>query len=147
MNNRRKTELIIIHTSATPITMNIGAYEISKWHRAQGWLDIGYHFVIKRGGLIELGRPMEAVGAHAKGYNDKSVAICMIGGIDKDKKPENNYTVEQWDSLRTSLLFLNNIYSEAKVIGHNEVSKKDCPCFDVQAWLKMERASVDMIGG
>ena len=90
---------------------------------------------------------MEAVGAHAKGYNDKSVAICMIGGIDKDKKPENNYTVEQWDSLRTSLLFLNNIYSEAKVIGHNEVSKKDCPCFDVQAWLKMERASVDMIGG
>ena len=23
---------------------------------------------------------------------------------------------------------------DAKVIGHNEISEKDCPCFDVQKW-------------
>ena len=25
-------------------------------------------------------------------------------------------------------------YSEADVIGHNEISQKECPSFDVQKW-------------
>ena len=28
-----------------------------------------------------------------------------------------------------------SIYPEAKIVGHNEFSKKDCPSFDVQQWL------------
>ncbi|UZT50334.1 lysin [Enterobacter phage 03_vB_Eclo_IJM] len=25
------------------------------WHKQQGWLDVGYHFVIKRDGTVEEG--------------------------------------------------------------------------------------------
>ena len=45
MNNRKETKHIVIHCSATKPTMDIGAYEIDRWHRERGWLEIGYHFV------------------------------------------------------------------------------------------------------
>ena len=106
MNNRKKTNYIVVHCSATKPTMNIGAYEIDRWHRERGWLEIGYHFVIKRDGHIELGRPMEAIGAHAKGYNNESVSICLIGGVDDKNKPQENYTREQFDCLGYSIDFL-----------------------------------------
>ncbi len=135
MNNRKNTDYIIIHCSATKPSMNIGAYEIDRWHRERGWLEIGYHFVVKRNGAIELGRPMEAVGAHAKGYNDKSVSVCLIGGVNDKLKPDNNYTPEQWTSLDCSIKFIKKIYQDAEVIGHNEVSDKACPSFNVRNYM------------
>tara|TARA_B100002051_G_C16642683_1_gene589540 strand:+ start:470 stop:904 length:435 start_codon:yes stop_codon:yes gene_type:complete len=135
MNNRKKTNYIVVHCSATKPTMNIGAYEIDRWHRERGWLEIGYHFVIKRDGHIELGRPMEAIGAHAKGYNNESVSICLIGGVDDKNKPQENYTREQFDCLGYSIDFLRHIYPQAKIIGHNEISDKACPSFNVRTWL------------
>lgn len=115
--------------------MDIGLAEIDRWHRSRGWLKIGYHYVIRRNGQLELGRHTDEVGAHAKGHNATSIGICMVGGIDSDGKPENNFTQEQWDRLIMLLSALHNDYPAAKVIGHNEVSSKDCPSFDVQVWL------------
>ena len=141
MNNRKQTKYIVIHCSATKPNMNIGAYEIDRWHRERGWLEIGYHFVIKRDGQIELGRPMEAVGAHAKGINSESISLCLIGGVDQKNKPQKNFTDKQWSSLDYSLNFLRNIYTEAKIIGHNEVSDKACPSFNVRTWLSEKESN------
>tara|TARA_R100001129_G_scaffold185899_1_gene175627 strand:+ start:3386 stop:3817 length:432 start_codon:yes stop_codon:yes gene_type:complete len=141
MNNRKETKYIVIHCSATKPTMDIGAYEIDRWHRERGWLEIGYHFVLKRNGIIELGRPMEAVGAHAKGYNDESISLCLIGGLNQKNKPEKNFTDEQWKALDNSLEFLKKIYPVAQIIGHNEISNKACPCFDVRNWLSEKESN------
>ena len=66
MDLRKKTELIVIHCAATKASMDIGASEIKKWHvDDNGWDDIGYHYIIKRGGLVEVGRPEAFQGAHA----------------------------------------------------------------------------------
>ncbi len=82
MDLRKKTELIVIHCAATKASMDIGASEIKKWHvDDNGWDDIGYHYIIKRGGLVEVGRPEAFQGAHAPAVNSKSIAICLIGGI------------------------------------------------------------------
>jgi hypothetical protein len=64
---------------------------IDKWHKDRGWRGIGYHYVILNGypkfhcyskkadGLIEIGRPIERIGAHCRGHNRDSVGICLIG--------------------------------------------------------------------
>ncbi len=133
---RKRTEYIIIHCSATPPTLDIGKEEIDKWHRQRGWFGIGYHFVIRRNGTVEIGRPVMEVGAHAQGYNAVSVGVCLIGGVDSSgqTKPQNNFTPQQWESLLHLLKTLKTQFPGAKIIGHSEVSNKACPSFDVQKW-------------
>lgn len=138
---RSQTSHVIIHCSATPPSMDIGVREIDRWHRARGWLKVGYHYVIRRNGDIESGRAVDAHGAHAKGYNAKSVGICMIGGVSESnsKKPDGNFTPEQWVSLLHLVNQTKATYPTAKVIGHNEISNKACPSFNVQEWMATQR--------
>ena len=135
---RKKTDYIVLHCSATRPSQDIDAKEIDRWHRARGWLKIGYSFVITRGGKQEIGRELNEIGAHAKGYNHKSVGICLVGGVTEDDhtKPENNFTPVQWETLDKLLRKLTDKFPKATIIGHNQISKKDCPSFDVQEYLK-----------
>ena len=137
---RNKTDYVIIHCAATRPSMDIGFREIDKWHRAKSWLSCGYHFIIRRNGTIETGRKLMDPGAHAKGYNHRSIGICMVGGVTEDdiSIPENNFTDVQWTSLETLYNQLNLMpeIDGASWIGHNEVSPKDCPSFNVQEWVQ-----------
>lgn len=133
---RTATKYIVVHCAATKPTMDIGLREIRQWHRERGWLDIGYHFVIRRDGTVETGRPQDTIGAHVENHNYESVGVCMAGGIDAKGKPENNFTAEQFESLRTLLDKLKVDYPSAKIVGHRDLdSKKACPSFDVASWL------------
>src|SRR5690606_114532 len=84
-NSNRFINLLVIHCAATTPLMDIGAKEIDVWHKQRGWSKIGYHFVIRRNGVIEKGRDISEVGAHVEGYNKNSIGICMVGGIDSGK--------------------------------------------------------------
>ena len=135
MQGRKRTEEIIIHCAATRPSQDIDAREIDRWHRQRGWLKIGYHFVIKRDGSIEIGRDFNDIGAHARGHNSYSVGICLVGGLNDESEPENNFTEAQWGMLSILVDGLSAKYPEAKIIGHNEVADKACPSFDVQEWM------------
>lgn len=131
-------DYLIVHASATPADMDIGVEEIDRWHRQRGWLGIGYHFVIRRDGTIEHGRPGTKPGAHVRGYNDCSWGICLIGGTEDDAKtPENNFTEDQFDSLEHLLIVLMGVAPEAEVRGHRDFPdvSKACPCFDVAEYF------------
>ena len=131
-------EYLVVHCSATPPSLhNIGAAWIDKIHKEQmGWRKIGYHYVIKRDGKLEYGRDENEVGAHVKGYNDRSLGICLIGGVDKKNRPANNFTDEQFITLQALLNHLSLKYPHAIICGHRDFPdvKKDCPCFDVKSW-------------
>ena len=62
---RDVTDQIVIHHTGNPTDDDLSAEEIHESHLAQGWSGIGYHFVIRKDGTIELGRPMDTIGAHA----------------------------------------------------------------------------------
>ena len=134
---------IFIHCSATqPNWMASNSCqqkvdEIRRWHKDKGWSDIGYHFVVDRQGDVCVGRPVEKVGAHAKGHNSNSIGICLIGGFgsDANDKFEENYTDLQRKALDNLLKDLTGTYSNAKIRGHNEVSAKACPGFKVEEYL------------
>ena len=118
---------IIIHCSDTPNGREHTAEDIHRWHKEKGWDGIGYHYVIRLDGTVDRGRPEYWTGAHASGHNSGSIGICLIG--------RDDYTDEQWDALGAMVEIIKNDYPHAKVIGHNEISNKDCPGFNVQRWL------------
>ena len=131
----------MIHCADTYPDMDIGRKEIDQWHRKRAFLMIGYHYVIRRDGTVEVGRELSTPGAHAYGYNQKSLGICMVGGKSRETDGlEDNFTDEQWEALEVLCSQVRGLYPEAKVVGHNEISNKACPSFDVQAWVVRIRA-------
>ena len=127
---KRKINKIIIHCSATPPSMDVGANTIDEWHKQRGWSGIGYHFFIKRDGKIEFGRPLDQSGAHTKGHNQNSIGVCYAGGVDSKMCPEDNRTSEQIASFLLLLRFLKNTFPKAIIHGHRDFSPKACPSFD-----------------
>lgn len=131
-------QYLAVHCSATSPAADIGAKEIDRWHRDRGWLMIGYHFVIRRNGHAEEGRPIDTPGAHVEGYNHCSIGICMVGGVDADGQPENNFTDDQFAELAVLLISLKAKFPKAVIQGHRDFPHvaKACPSFDVRAWWK-----------
>ena len=128
----RKINKIIIHCSATPAHQNFSAKDIRDWHvKGNKWSDIGYHYIVRLDGSMEYGRPLEVPGAHCKGHNKNSIGICYIGGMDKSMECwEDTRTPKQTKSLLELLKVLKKFHPEAKIHGHRDFSKKDCPSFD-----------------
>jgi len=97
---------VIHHTDSHDVSVK----EIDKWHRQRGWDCIGYHFVIRKNGSIEKGRPLWKKGAHAKGRNEY-IGIALTG--------YNNFTNKQITSLKRLLIKYN--------IKHIENHHQNCP--------------------
>lgn len=140
---------IVVHCSATPPAADIGAADIDRWHKERGWKKIGYHYVIRRDGMIEGGRALNEVGAHVHGYNHVSWGVCLVGGIDSAGKAEFNFTDNQMSALYALLQNLHEQAPHAEILGHRDLSPdvngdgiieswefmKECPSFDVRSWL------------
>tara|TARA_R110001606_G_scaffold79118_6_gene182835 strand:+ start:2719 stop:3117 length:399 start_codon:yes stop_codon:yes gene_type:complete len=131
----RQIDKIIIHCSATNEEQDFCARDIDRWHKARGWSEIGYHFVIRLDGTLEIGRRLEVAGAHCFGYNKRSIGICYIGGCDENGTPKDTRTEKQKRALRSILGILNQDYPKATTHGHNEFSNKACPSFNVKTEL------------
>lgn len=146
----RDIKRIIIHCTATKEGQDFDVSDIRRWHLANGWKNIGYHFVIKLNGDIQEGRNIQQAGAHTKGYNQDSIGICYIGGCDKDGKPKDTRTEEQKNALYCLVKTLMKKYGVSEVKGHRDYSPdknhdgkitqnewvKSCPCFEVSDWMK-----------
>lgn len=132
----RNIEEIIVHCSATPEGRDVSTEEIRQWHLDRGWSDIGYHFVVELDGTVCDGRPVEKSGAHAKGHNAQSVGVCYVGGVDSDMEAKDTRTDEQAVALVELITSLKEQFPEAVVIGHRDVSEKECPSFDAKEEYK-----------
>ena len=136
----RPIDSIIIHCSATPEGKHFTAADIRRWHKAQGWSDIGYHYVILLDGTVQEGRPVSQPGAHCKGMNARSIGICYIGGLASDgKTPKDTRTTAQKAAMHALVERLAAQYglTADQIHGHNEYAAKACPSFNVrrEAWL------------
>ena len=128
----RTITLLILHCSAVRPDQQSSAAQIDTWHRQRGFhLGIGYHYVVRRDGSVETGRPEYLVGAHCLNHNAHSIGICYEGGLDIRGQPDDTRTEAQKASLRTLLEDLHRRYPKALIVGHRDLSHdRDCPCFD-----------------
>ncbi|MEZ9345006.1 N-acetylmuramoyl-L-alanine amidase [Vibrio cyclitrophicus] len=121
---------ITVHCSATPPEQDVNVAEIRRWHKEKGWRDVGYHFVIRRSGDVELGRPLSQTGAHVKGHNKSNIGICIVGGCNTDLQPEDNFTLSQRKALFGLVAALQEqfLISDENVKGHKDWGvNKACP--------------------
>ena len=128
----RVITLVIIHCSAVTPDQTSSAAQIDSWHRQRGYhLGIGYHYVIRRNGDIEPGRPEWMVGAHCLNHNKYSIGVCYEGGLDARGQPADTRTAEQKSAMRNLLEDLHKRHPRAVIVGHRDLSHdRDCPCFD-----------------
>lgn len=138
----RYLDTILVHCSATAEGKNFTEADIDRWHRARGFNQIGYNYVVLLDGTVRTGRPLDIPGAHCpqRSMNRRSIGICYIGGYAKDgKTPKDTRTPEQKKALRDLIAKLKKEFPGIKqVIGHRDVPgvAKACPCFDARAEYK-----------
>lgn len=121
---------ITVHCSATPPEQDVHVADIRRWHKKRGWRDVGYHFVIRRNGDVELGRPLSQTGAHVKGHNKGNIGVYMVGGCNSEQQPEDNFTLAQRKALFGLVAALQEqfLISDENVKGHKDWGvNKACP--------------------
>lgn len=129
----RAIHQIIIHYSETPDLTDIGVREIDKWHKDRGWSQIGYHYVIRLDGTIEVGRSVNLMGAHCHGQNRDSIGICYVGGV-RDGVKCDTRTQSQKNAITKLIAMCRHMHQDTHllVFGHNDYSDKLCPGFDAK---------------
>ncbi len=106
---------------------------------ARIFIDIGYHWVIERDGSAKQGRALVDWGAHVKGHNHESVGICLVGGLNDDVQPYDNFTVLQKRMFKFLVTGCQGLWPDVVVKGHYHLNgNKHCRCFDIDLWLHVE---------
>lgn len=127
----RAINLIIIHCSDSDAPAHDNIETIRKWHvEERGWKDIGYNYFIDKRGALHPGRPEEEAGSHCRGYNSRSIGICLSG--------KHKFTPEQFPVLEVLLIDLCSRYGLEKkdILAHCDLDpSKTCPNFDLHSWL------------
>lgn len=129
----RQIKEIIVHCTATRAGVNCTVEDIRRWHKQQGWSDIGYHYVVYRDGSVHEGRDVNIAGAHCLGHNSYSIGVAYVGGVARDgKTPADTRTVAQAEGLEKLMVELRRMYPQAQIFGHRDFARKACPCFDAR---------------
>jgi N-acetylmuramoyl-L-alanine amidase len=124
LNIRNLTRKVIIHHSAT---INGDVYYLDNLHKEKGYSSVGYHYVIKKDGTLQIGRAEDTIGKHCFHHNADSIGICVIG-ID-------NIYKEQFETLEALLTYLIEKYPRIRIFGHREVNETACPGESIQKWI------------
>ena len=123
---------LIIHCSATREDRDYTPEQLKHDHLQRGFIDVGYHFYIRKNGSVTHHRRLNEVGAHCRPFNRCSIGICYEGGLDAKGKPKDTRTLKQRASLIGLLLDLHRHFPKAVIRGHNEMpgaSPRECPCY------------------
>ena len=142
---KRSITVIVVHCTATRVDVDFSQKDLLRSHRTRGMTCVGYHFYIRKDGFIWSTRPLEQVGAHARGHNQNSIGIAYEGGLDEQGHPADTRTQQQKFSMRALIRTLKKDFSITRVCGHRDLSPdkngngvvepsewlKQCPCFDV----------------
>ena len=123
---RDDTSRIVIHHTGNPTDDDLSAEQLHRSHQNLGWSGVGYHFIVRKDGSIELGRPVECVGAHAEGFNYCSIGIHVCGNFDMAEPTE-----AQINALPMLLADICDAYgltaNDSIVMGHRDLMATDCP--------------------
>lgn len=113
-----KNRIILHHADSSECS----AADIHRWHLNKGWAGIGYHFLVRKNGTIERGRPEKAVGAHTSGYNTGSIGICFEGDYMYEVMPS-----KQLEAGKQLIGWLKGRYPITSVKVHKDFNSTECP--------------------
>lgn len=138
LDRRNTTSAVVIHHTGNPTDDDLSAEEIHNSHKAQGWAGIGYHYVVRKDGAIERGRPEKTIGAHAYGNNWYTIGIHVCGNFELATP-----TAKQ---IEAAAMLLANVCDRyhltidgAHVVGHRDLDATACPGTNLYSILQTIR--------
>lgn len=145
-NVSREITEVVVHWTETPTNKNIGSEEINEYHLASDLEGIGYHYVIRRDGSLQRGRPINIEGQHSplNNHNNRSIGVVFVGGINVPSgtpNPENFVSVQsltrsQFNTFDHICRAFYSTFAGGQVVGHNDVDQtEDDPGFDVREYV------------
>jgi len=146
-NLSREVTEVVTHWTETHTNKNIGSEEINKYHIAAGLDGIGYHYVIRRDGSLQRGRPLNIEGQHSPNNNHdkRSIGIVFVGGINVPSETPNSENFLSAQSLTRSQIntfdhfcrATYNILPGAQIVGHSNIDEDEFdPGFDVISYVR-----------
>lgn len=130
---RSYTDMIVIHHTGSP-DMDASTEQIHGWHLSNGWSGIGYHYVIRKDGTIERGRPEWAIGSHAYGENSHTIGIHLSGDFEQAYPTEDQ--VESCAKLIADICDRYGISIDRDhIVGHGELMATSCPGVNLKTLL------------
>lgn len=113
--DRAETRFIAIRDTLTKPDIEVDIKHMDAAHCKQGRLGVGWHFLVLANGTIQLGRDIDTCGSHSRDIDNRSVAIGVVGGTDKDGDRMLTRTAEQWEAIDDLVDFLSDRYPSAEV--------------------------------
>lgn len=129
-SSTREITTQVTHWTATFIDQDIGSEECHEWHLARGFSGCGYHYIIRRDGRLQRGRPLNISGAHAagNGFNTRSIGISFAGGYTVASGTPNferytgpAFTPSQWQTYDMFLDAFYRVWPGGQSFGHIDV--------------------------
>jgi N-acetylmuramoyl-L-alanine amidase len=143
----RKISEVIIHASDTYTNANIGSEEIHLRHNDAGHDGLQYHFVIRRDGRLQRGKPIDDFSDASKinGHEQNCIDVCLVGGINVPTEADapslnlsaSSYTQAQMKTLEALLEAFYQKVPGGQVLGHNDIDPESPdPYFDVRSYVE-----------
>lgn len=141
-NVDREVTEVVVHWTETHTDKNIGSEEINKYHVDLGLNGIGYHYVIRRDGSLQRGRPVNIQGQHAptNNHDQRSIGLVFVGGINVPSgtpNPENflsaqSLTRSQINTFDHFCRAFYAVFPGGQIVGHSEIDADEVdPGFEV----------------
>lgn len=145
-NITREVTEVVVHWTETPTNKNIGSEELNKIHLESGLKGIGYHYVIRRDGSLQRGRPVNIQGEHAlvNNHDERSIGVAFVGGINVPSGTPNLENFVSVQSLTRSQFntfdhFCRSFYARfpgGQILGHNDIDPiENDPGFNVREYV------------
>ena len=138
---------VVVHWTKHFSNQDIGSEEINNTEIDLGEDGIQYHFVIRRDGSLQRGRPTGLTSNHTTklNHNTKSLGVAFVGGYNCPTQTENpdkylsskSLTQAQFATFEKFCAAFYLRYPGGQIIGHNDLDPEFIdPGFDVRDYVE-----------
>ena len=125
-HNKRRVQssyMIIDHTATTD-AVDMTFKDLDAQHRRRGFFGCLFHYIIRRDGVVEGGRPFDRISPLTNVLDETAITVVLVGGKDLDGEPVDNFTTEQREALHGLIHATKLTYPDIEVLGRREVRRQ-----------------------
>lgn len=123
INLKRDINTAIFHWSESYSDQDIGAKDIQA---SAG--SVEYHYIIRKNGSVQRGKPISEVANHAGSYDTGSLSILLVGGYkgisgEVSELSEESINLNQKNSLIRIISLMYDVWPGILMYGHGEIDE------------------------
>lgn len=141
----RPVTRVFLHCTASDLPHLKGvalAEEVNRWHLANGWAGVGYHFLVDKEGQVVTGRPLDLVPSAQLGKDGRgnlgTIAISTHGGW--------SFTAAGLQATKALCAAIAADYADqggtVTFHGHCEIDPRPCPVYSYKTLLGLNPAGI-----